>query len=225
MPVPDNAETIWNYLTSHGLNDNAVAGIEGNIEQESGGDPSAGVWPENYGLIQWTPANDYFSSPPDLQQQLTGIMTYIEANGSVAAINAASDNATDAALYFGENYERPLASEANYPNREQSAVSTLQAAQSGKWPSSTGGTAGASAGSSTASNGSGFDITDPSTWIPGILSGALGGAEQDINDILERGALIIFGAVLIIVGLVRFTSAGPKIKEVARKAAPEAAAA
>src|ERR1700727_489496 len=39
--IPANAQTIYNYLTSQGLSANAAAGILGNIQQESGGNPSA----------------------------------------------------------------------------------------------------------------------------------------------------------------------------------------
>lgn len=135
--VPANAQQIWDYLIGQGFTNNAAAGILGNIEQESGGDPTAGVWPNNYGVIQWTPAGNYFSSPPSLAQQLPAIMSYINANGSVADINAHASSASEAALYFSEHYERPNAAEANNENRQESADLTLQAAQQG-WKMSTG---------------------------------------------------------------------------------------
>jgi Phage tail lysozyme len=136
MPVPQNAQLIWDYLISQGLSANAAAGILGNIEQESGGSPTAGVWPNNYGMIQWTPASEYFSSPPDLQAQLPAIIRYIQENGSIADVNAHAANPSAAALYFSERYERPLASEANNANRMNSANDVAQAAQSGHWPGS-----------------------------------------------------------------------------------------
>src|SRR5579875_1372914 len=102
--IPANAQQIWDYLTGQGLSDNATAGILGNIEQESGGDPTAGPWPHQYGVIQWTPAYRYFSSPPSLAQQLPAIIDYINANGSIADINAHADTPGDAALYFSQNY-------------------------------------------------------------------------------------------------------------------------
>lgn len=78
----DNAAVIWNFLKSKGLNDYAVAGIMGNLKEESGLDPcnlqnsynkklnisdadytavvDAGDYPDfvtdkaGYGLVQWT---------------------------------------------------------------------------------------------------------------------------------------------------------------------------
>ena len=78
----DNAAVIWNFLKSKGLNDYAVAGIMGNLKEESGLDPcnlqnsynkklnisdvdytavvDAGAYPDfftdkaGYGLVQWT---------------------------------------------------------------------------------------------------------------------------------------------------------------------------
>ena len=53
-----------------------------------------------------------------------------------------------------------------------------------------------------------FNPLDPTTWIPSIISGVVG--SLDLTDILERGALILFGAVLIIIGVVRMTEGGSK---------------
>jgi len=143
MPVPQNAQVIWNYLIGQGLTVNAVAGILGNIEQESGGDPAAGGWPGSgsigYGLIQWTPPTEYFSSPPSLDEQLPAIIRYINRNGSIADVNANAASPSAAALFFSEKYERPLASEANNPNRMNSANDVYHAAEAGHWA----GTAGA----------------------------------------------------------------------------------
>lgn len=150
MPVPQNAEAIYKFLVSHGLNANAAAGILGNIEQESGGNPGAGVWPNNWGLIQWTPASHYFSTATtNLTTQLNAILAYIKANGSIAAINAHASSPSAAALYFSNTYERPAAWAANNANREASANAVAAAAKAGKW---TGGTptSGSSSGGSTA---------------------------------------------------------------------------
>lgn len=138
--LPENARTIFSYLRGQGLSFNAAAGIVGNIGQESGGDPSAGVWPSNYGLIQWTPANAYFAAPPSFSQQLAAIIAYINANGSVADVNANASSPAAAALYFSERYERPAAWAANNPNREAVAQLVAEAAQSGDWSASPGGT-------------------------------------------------------------------------------------
>lgn len=59
----DNEEKIWNYFQAQGLSAAQIAGIMGNIQQESGFDPDAiqnggdSQTPtgEGWGLIQWTP--------------------------------------------------------------------------------------------------------------------------------------------------------------------------
>jgi hypothetical protein len=64
-----------------------------------------------------------------------------------------------------------------------------------------------------------FSPLNPGTWIPSILSGL--GVTGDIEDILERGALMVFGAILIIVGVIRISSAGNSSKA-KQSAAPQA---
>jgi hypothetical protein len=172
MAVPANAKTIWDYLISHGLSQNAAAGILGNIEQESGGNPAAGNWPGNYGLIQWTPASQYFSSPPSLSQQLAAIISYIKANGSIADINAHASTPQAAAAYFSNKYERPDPAVANLPNREQSAADVLAAARSGRWPSSSG---------SSSSGGGGLGFFN---WLDAIWRGTLSAV-----DVTQAGPL------------------------------------
>lgn len=217
MPVPQNAQTIWAYLSQQGLTSNAVAGIEGNIEQESGGNPAAGVWPSNYGLIQWTPASSYFSGPPSLQQQLPAIVKYIQANGSVSDINQHASSPQNAALWFSQHYERPLASAANNPNREQSAADTAAAAKSGKWPQS------ATLTSASGLNPNPLDLFGiPSTaaadiggaissGFSGIVSGFLNSiGVSSIKDLLQRTGLILLGVAVLLIGIHILSSDGNK---------------
>jgi|SRR5271163_445131 len=83
-----------------------------------------------------------------------------------------------------------------------------------------------------------FNPVDPTTWIPSIIGSAF--STLHITDILERGALMLFGAVLVIIGIVRMTEGGSKssnsnkqaptseekapeaVSEAASEAAPEA---
>lgn len=62
-----NEEKVWNYFKGKGLDDHLVAGIMGNIAQESGFDPEiiqggartkdpSGI-SDGWGLIQWTPGS------------------------------------------------------------------------------------------------------------------------------------------------------------------------
>lgn len=146
MPIPENAQAIYTFLTGQGFNANAAAGILGNIEQESGGNPEEA----GGGLIQILG-----HAGGTLTEQLAATMTYIKANGSVADINAHATSPSAAALYFSTAYERPNTALANNANRESSAIAVAQAASSGKWPT------GAAAGSAA-------PATDLSSFLTGI---------------------------------------------------------
>lgn len=176
--LPQNAQTIYGYLRDVGLSPNAAAGIVGNIGQESGGNPAAGVWPANYGLIQWTPASNYFSSPPSLEQQLPAIVSYIQANGSIADVNAHAASPQAAALYFSQRYERPAASAANNPNREAVAQLVAQTFGAGGHPSG----AVASSGQSGAATSQGTG-THPAVGQAG-QTGAAGASSGTAADVL-----------------------------------------
>lgn len=154
MPIPMHAKEIYEYLLAHGYSSNAAAGIVGNIEQESGGNPEAGG-PGNAGLIQWTPeskaspVSDILTNNAavDLPNQLRDILTYNQQQGAAAIhqLNSAT-SPQEAASIYSSLFERPLASAANNPNRESSAQEVAAAARSGKWPSATTGSTGAPAG-------------------------------------------------------------------------------
>jgi hypothetical protein len=231
MAVPQNAQAIWNYLTAAGLSDNAVAGIEGNIEQESGGSTSAGSMSDGYGLIQWTPGTEYASEGIDsgnqLENQLKAIVSYINNNGSIANINANSPSPTAAALYFSDTYERPLPATANNSNREQSATQVAQAASSGNWPTSTADSGSGSGSTGSGSTGSGVNANgwptasapcsvNPSTYGGCITNGFVGSAEavltafhitpDTIRSGLERAGFMLVGVIAVIVGVRTMTS-------------------
>lgn len=88
----DNREKIWNYFKSKGFNEYAIAGLMGNMSQESGFDPSRcqgdkasasmkGM-PGGYGLIQWTadrkgPLLDYLTDRGLAKDSLAGQLDYL----------------------------------------------------------------------------------------------------------------------------------------------------
>jgi hypothetical protein len=193
MPVPENAQAIWNFLTGQGFSSNAAAGIEGNIEQESGGDPTAGSNPPGAGLIQILG-----DSGGSLSSELSKTMAYIKANGSVSDINANAASPAASALYFSNKYERPAPATANNSNRENSAEETFQAAQSGNWPAG----AAASTNANTASilsNPLGAAVEPILSWVGNQLLSKFG--VSDVKDAMERLGLILLGVALVILGL------------------------
>ena len=126
--VPQNGKAIYSFLTNVGFTPDAAAGILGNIEQESGGNPEE----QGGGLIQIVG-----KSGGTLAEQLQATMQYIRANGSIADINEHASSPSAAALYFSTKYERPNAALANNANREASANLVARAAKSGNWPATT----------------------------------------------------------------------------------------
>lgn len=90
----DNREKIWNYFKSKGFNEYAIAGIIGNISQESAGTFNPAICegnkanaaikgqPGGYGLIQWTgprkgPLLDYLESRGLPKDSLAGQLDYL----------------------------------------------------------------------------------------------------------------------------------------------------
>lgn len=167
MAVPQNAQAIYTFLTAQGFNANAAAGILGNMEQESGGSPTAGSDPPGAGLIQILG-----DTGGTLTSELAKTMAYINSNGSVADINANASSPAAAALYFSTKYERPNPADANNANRQQSAQDVAAAASSGNWPAG------------TAANPSGStDSTGASTaTLDSIVSSATG-LVKDLDSI------------------------------------------
>jgi hypothetical protein len=174
--IPENAKAIYTFLTGAGFSPNAAAGILGNIEQESGGNPES----PSGGLIQILG-----QSGGTLKEQLQATMTYIRANGSIADINKHATSPGAAALYFSNKYERPNAALANNQNRVASAELVAKAAASGKWPK---GTAQDASGGSNPALGLGAGISAGLSEVPGfgwIAPGiaTISGAGQTIGDI------------------------------------------
>lgn len=139
MALPQNALTIWNDLIAAGATPFQAAGIMGNIEQESGGNPESRAMDSNgryaNGLVSWNEG-----SYPNSASMLTGnptqdiktqIAYLIQTGGLTAAGNAQSASA--AAINFQNNYER--CGTCNTPNRVQSATDVFNAATSGNWNS------------------------------------------------------------------------------------------
>ena len=140
----NNAERIWKYLESKGLGSSAIAGIMGNIQQESGFMPNrvqgAGVKtaPEitvdgqtGYGLCQWTyPTRqqallDYAKSKgkssSDLETQLDFMLMEATQRDKGLFGRMAQMDAHKAAIEFHDSYEGSADDEAGKHRRGQFA--------------------------------------------------------------------------------------------------------
>lgn len=136
-----NEAKAWNFFKSQGFNDNAVAGILGNLKQESnlnpnakqyGGGPGRGIAQWSVGgrwdqLVKWAKANK--KNEWDLQTQLEYLLLEINGSGNVdktgfQLLNKKfggmagfknSANVETAMKIFEKSYER--AGKPNYDNR------------------------------------------------------------------------------------------------------------
>ncbi len=126
-PLPANYAAIMTFLTSHGYTGNAAAGIAGNIDQESGGNPES-EGDGGGGLIGWTPLPaGYVTGNPsaDLQTQLTAILAFNKIwSQYIPALNAASSPAAAADIYVTD-FERAGIPAAG--NREAAATAVAAA--------------------------------------------------------------------------------------------------
>ncbi len=101
------------FLRAHGYSAAGAAGVDGCIAGESAGNPES-VGSGGGGLIGWTPITSASPAEPivtgnaaaDLQAQLTDLLAYDNANGSVAQLNA-EPTPLAAADFYSSQFERP----------------------------------------------------------------------------------------------------------------------
>lgn len=126
--LPSNWKTIGSYLAGHGFTKYAAAGVAGNINAESSGDPEALEigGGGGGGLIQWTPYPvSYITGNPskDLMTQLAAILTF---GGGPAMVNKGT-SPSNAAMIYQDYYERPANLSASLPQRMASANAVYKA--------------------------------------------------------------------------------------------------
>ncbi len=125
--LPENYATIVSFLVNHGYSRFASAGIAGNIDQESKGNPES-VGSGGGGLIGWTPLPPGFvtgNPAADLQTQLNALLTYNQQWAQyIPALNAAT-SAVQAADVYMNYFERPGLPVAY--NRESAAAAVATA--------------------------------------------------------------------------------------------------
>jgi hypothetical protein len=126
--LPANWKPIASFLASHGATKYAAAGITGNIDAESGGDPeileTGGGG--GGGLIQWTPYPPGYitgNAQADLMTQLNAILSW---GGGLGIVNRAT-SPSNAALLYQDYYEKPANLSASLPQRMSSANAVYHA--------------------------------------------------------------------------------------------------
>ncbi|QIA28694.1 DNA transfer protein [Phage f2b1] len=121
-----NAEKAWNFFAGKGMSAGAIAGILGNLQQESQIDPTA----PNGGLAQWLgprreALNNYAKQSGgdvnSMETQLNFLWKELESGqfGSIDELNKL--NPTEAAKYFEEHFEKAgkpmMEKRINYANQ------------------------------------------------------------------------------------------------------------
>lgn len=142
----NNQQEVFNFLKSKGLSDAAVAGIMGNLEQESSLNPNATNSSSGaYGIAQWLGsrltglkqyASIHHTSASSLNTQLNYLWRELKSGqeGSIAVLNSMPD-AGAAAQYFEQSYERAgvganIANRINYANQFYNEFTVNISAQS-----------------------------------------------------------------------------------------------
>ena len=115
----DNEQKFWNYLAKKGLTDIQIAGIMGNVKQESGFDPNAlNSSSGAYGIVQWyagrkTSFESYASSvgkpKNDLNTQLNYMWKELNEGYKTSVLDPimASDDIAEVTRIWLEKFEIP----------------------------------------------------------------------------------------------------------------------
>lgn len=140
--MENNAEMFYTRMTAYGFSLNAIAGMLGNIQSESGINP--GIWenldPYNggYGLVQWTPYTNYsdwagsgWENNGDKQCEridyefTNGIQYASTASFPISAsqFKVSNDTPEELASAFLYNYERPADPSSSESTRRTQARS------------------------------------------------------------------------------------------------------
>jgi hypothetical protein len=198
-----NQSQISAFLAGKGLTAAQIAGVEGNLQIESSGDPAAYNPHERaIGIVQWEGprrtalqafARSMGTTETNLNAQLGFMWQELTTteSGALAALTASTTPA-GAATAFDQKYERSAAS--SLPLR----VAAAEKLAAGGIQGGSGVTAGGG-GSGAAATPAGFDW-NPLNW-PADALGAIG---RYIVD----GFLVVTGVVLVVVALVLVAKAG-----------------
>ena len=136
--MENNAQMFYSRMSAYGFSLNAIAGMLGNIQTESGINP--GIWESldpyegGYGLVQWTPYTKYSewagsnwldNGDKECERILfefaNGIQYYPTESYPISASQFMTSNLSpeDLASAFLYNYERPASYASNQTRRSQ----------------------------------------------------------------------------------------------------------
>jgi hypothetical protein len=206
MPVPNNAQQIYSALVGVGFSPAGAAGVLGNIEQETGGNPEHNE-ASCTGMVCWVPPNYGVAAggrtalgplvTGDVGQDIGTQAAYIVATGGISA--ALGFTPEDAASSFMSVYERCDPRYCNEPNRRRSARDVYDAAKSGQWQGG-----GVSLQPAPATALPAKDFTDDkgtglTLWDVLVNGGGLGELMIRLAETTAGG--ILFGAGLVIIAL------------------------
>jgi hypothetical protein len=126
--LPANWKTIAGFLATHGFSKIAAAGVAGNIDAESGGNPEileiGGGG--GGGLIQWTPYPASYITGDVARDLTTQLNAVLEWGGGPGLVNRAK-SPSNAAEIYQDYYERPANLTASLPQRMASANAVYKA--------------------------------------------------------------------------------------------------
>lgn len=132
--LPANYDTIFRFLIGHGYSPNAAAGIAGNIQRESHGNPES-IGTGGGGLIGWTPlprgmvTGNYGR---DLFYQLRAILRYNQIWKQYIPMLNRSRSPSQAALIYSRFFERPgIPANAQRMKSAQAVASAMGFAKGG----------------------------------------------------------------------------------------------
>lgn len=172
----DNESKVWNFFKSKGLNNYAIAGIMGNIKQESGFDPTASESGQGgrdgaggYGLIQWTggrrqklfdAATAQGKDVNDIEFQLNYLWDEVFSSGSAYRNELEGkgffnvNNVSDATHIYHDVVERSADTDADINEKRVKPANDYYNKYSGTTSNSSASPSGGSSSSSSSSSGS-----------------------------------------------------------------------
>lgn len=179
-------ENIWSYLTSLGYSKAAIAGIMGNVAQESSFKPTAENSSGAFGLFQWLGSRrDALEAYAKSKGKApTDVLTQLEfMHKELMAMPGGKDftkmgNVEEAALWFRKKFERPAEWEADDPNRIAQAKQAMKDFQNWTPPKAT---------TATGSGSKFLDYVLKQEGTPYSQEKRFSGAYHDCSSLILRG--------------------------------------